>query len=466
MLNVVLVDPGRGGNSFKTFGISHWSSYPHHGLCSISASVKKEGFHLDLVDLRSLNNWDHFKKVIVDKKPDVVGFTMRSLDRNAIMEAVSITRSHLDAKIVLGGIHPSLYPNEFVDDEKVDYIIVGEGEISFPDLLKSIYKKKNSLEKIIYGIKPNLDELPFEDKELYDYKQFIKHPIFKGIIKPPMVSLIISRGCAFNCKFCQPAEKNLYGKKVRMRSVSSVLEELILLKGKYNINSYMFQDDHLLQNKQWVTEFIEKYPKELSGVQIVCQSRSDAIVRNESMIKELVKIGLTTIIIGFESGNQRVLDFLRKGTTVEQNIKAAEICHKYNIFIAGNFMIGIPTETKEEVLDTVKMVKKIKPEIPSVTFYTPIPGSDLYEYCKEKDLSLLKDHSDFRRDPSVPKIKGHDYAFLREAMNEIMSCQFHFKFMGRIMAFVYIYTKNHLWLRNIAMQVYSKYLKIRRALSS
>ena len=100
-----------------------------------------------------------------------------------------------------------------------------------------------------------------------------------------------------------------------------------------------------------------------------------------------------------------------------QNLKAAEICKKYKIKIWANYMMGIPTETKEEVMDTVNMMKKIKPDIYSPAFYTPHPGSDLYEYCVKHDLSLVKDHAAYARNRQ-PKIKGVDYDFLNRAMEE------------------------------------------------
>jgi len=110
---------------------------------------------------------------------------------------------------------------------------------------------------------------------------------------------------------------------------------------------------------------------------------------------------------------------LRKGTKVEHNYKAAEICKRLGIRIFANFMLGIPSETKKEAEETVRMIKKIRPYMPSPTFYTPFPGSDLFEYCKEKGLSLIKDHSEYMRDPVAPKIKGIDYTFLNRLLEEV-----------------------------------------------
>ena len=139
------------------------------------------------------------------------------------------------------------------------------------------------------------------------------------------------------------------------------------------------------------------------------------------MIKLMKKAGLSMLLIGFESGNHRILTFLRKGIKVQTNYDAANICKKYGIRIWANYMLGIPTETKEEAMDTVRMIQGIGPYTCSPAFYTPHPGSDLYDYCIKNNISLIKTHSDYRRDPSGAKIKGIDYDFLRSALKESMN---------------------------------------------
>ena len=152
----------------------------------------------------------------------------------------------------------------------------------------------------------------------------------------------------------------------------------------------------------------------------VCQSRADIICRNEETIKMMRDAGLHMFIIGFESGNQRILNFLRKGTKVEHNIKAAEICRRYGIKVWANYMLGIPGEKKRETMDTVRMIKKIKPDHYSPAFFTPHPGSDLFTYCENNGLSLIKSHEEYRRSPLGQKIKGIDYEFLKRALADSM----------------------------------------------
>ena len=121
-----------------------------------------------------------------------------------------------------------------------------------------------------------------------------------------------------------------------------------------------------------------------------CQARVDHVVKHEDMIRRMSEVGLAGLFLGFESGSDRVLRFIRKGTTRAKNLEAARICRKYGIRIWANYMLGLPTETKEEIKETISMLKEIDPDYYSPAYYTPYPGNDLYDYCIEHGLSLVE----------------------------------------------------------------------------
>ena len=412
VMKTILVHASISQIGFNSFGVGDEGSWINHGLCSISAYAKNKGYTISLIDLRKIKDWVDFKKEIINHKPDVVGLTMMSPDYNYVMKCISIIKDvNQNIKTVVGGPHPSIMLDEVSKNNKIDYIIVGEGEISFTDLLSNI-KKNVSSPRIIQGIMPDLEEIPFADRELYGQHET---PIIDDL-PSPFVTIIAGRGCIYNCSFCQPAERKIFGEKVRRRSVENVLKELNILREKYSFKSMMIHDDCLTEDKNWVSEFCEKYKANGFTEPFVCQARANHIVRNKDMIIKMKDAGLKMLIIGFESGSQRVLNFLRKGTTVEQNYEAAKICKELGILIWANYMMGIPTETKEEVMQTVKMIRDIKSHHYSPAFFTPHPGSDLFEYCEKNNLSLIKDPSDYRRSPGKPKIKGIDYKFLNKAL--------------------------------------------------
>ncbi|RPI79602.1 MAG: radical SAM protein [Desulfobacteraceae bacterium] len=413
----ILIFPAISGVGFNSFGKGMEESWISHGLCLISAYAKKAGHDIGLFDLRRLKGWDHFKTEMEKANPNVVGITMMSVDYNPVVKCIDIIKE-IDSsiKIVVGGPHPSIAPQEILKIEKVDYVIKGEGEISFVELLENLRKGNPPSERLIEGKKPILDDLPFADRTLFGSLEY--PPPVKGF-HPPFVSIIAGRGCLFNCSFCQPAERAIFGAKVRRRSVENVIAELLELKNKFDFKSMMIHDDCLTEDRQWVHEFCKKYRTEIQ-VPFACQSRADIICREETMLEELYAAGLRLFFIGFESGNQRILNFLRKGIKVEQNYRAAELCRKHKIKIWANYMLGLPTETKDEIMDTVKMIRTIKPDHYSPAFFTPHPGSDLFNYCEEHGLSLIKNHDSYRRNATECKIKGVDYEFLFWALNESM----------------------------------------------
>lgn len=411
-MKVTLVYAGITGCGFNSYGKDMESSWISHGLCSISAYAKSKGYDVDLIDLRQLRGWTHFRDIVSRAKPDVMGLPMMSVDYNPVMKCVDIIKEvNNKITVVVGGPHPTLMTDEIAQNEKIDHIIFGEGEISFTELLKDTENGIKS-ERIIHGIRPDLDEIPFVDRELFSS---LEYPI-ANFLPTPFVTIIAGRGCIYNCSFCQPAERIIFGKKVRRRSVDNVVEELKFLREKYNFGSLMIHDDCLTEDRKWVIEFCDKYSKNGFTQPFVCQSKPDIFCKNEDMISMMSKTGLKMMLIGFESGNQRILNFLRKGVTVEQNYEAARICRRYGIKIWANYMFGIPTETKKEVMDTVRMINKINPDHHSPAFFTPHPGSDLYNYCIENNLSLISSHDMYRRNPTEAKIKGIDYQFLNIAL--------------------------------------------------
>jgi anaerobic magnesium-protoporphyrin IX monomethyl ester cyclase len=389
------------------------SSWISHGLCSLSACLKQKGHEVKLVDLRRLRGWDDFREKIEELKPEFVGISMMSVEYNPVMECFKIVKE-VDKNIItiVGGPHPSIMPEELIDKTDIDYIMKGEGEISLPILIQEIKDGKKP-ERVIQGIMPVLDDLPFVDRDLYEGEEMPMTDFFPS----PFVTIIAGRGCIYSCKFCQPAERKIFGHKVRRRSVKSIIEELKVLRDRYYFQSLMLHDDCLTEDRAWIEEFCEAYTANGFNQPFICQSRADIICKNEDMIVKMRTAGLYMFLIGFESGNQRILNFISKGTTVEQNYKAAEICHKYNIKIFANYMLGIPTETKEEAMDTIRMIETIKPEHPSPAFFTPHPGSNLFDYCVKNDLSLIKDHDLYRRNPDCAKIKGVDYDFLKSLIS-------------------------------------------------
>lgn len=457
-MRVVFVDPGFGERSWGTFGQSHWSSIIHSGLCGLSACAQEAGFaDTHLLDIRQMKGWseleDRFKKI----RPDVVALTMRSCDYNIDIEiARRFKKINPDIIIVVGGVHVSVDPGFVQSFPEYDYIIGGEGEVTFVHLLKAI-DREDMFPRYSKGEKPDLDSLPFIDRELYPYAVTINLPNYEGVFKAPMVTMLCARGCPFRCSFCYPHSKIHFGQKVRQRSVPNVIKELDLLYEAYHFECVKFYDYTFTIDTAWCEEFCDMYAH--IGKPFWIQSRADLVVRHPDLIGRLKKVGLRMIGIGFESGSDKVLKKLRKGSTREINLEAARICKDHGVLVSGSFMLGTPTEEEEDVQATISLAKQMKPEFTSISFFTPIPGNDLYTECKEKGLILFEDPEMWIEfSPEIPKIKGKDYERLKEAAARIMGDRFGGILVGKVIRYLYVKTKYHYRLRNFLVYLYSRWV--------
>lgn len=415
-MKITFIYPSIADSGFKTPSKDTLIRYIHHGICYLSACVKNAGFETSLIDLRTLTGWDEFSAVVKSDPPRIAAVTMMSPDYSYAIKCIDIIkRADTGSKVIVGGMHPTIRPDEMAANPDIDHIVTGEGEISFVELLNSIRDGKQS-PRVIEGRRADVDSLPFIDRYLFDC---LEYP-FDSFLPLPFFTVMAGRGCSYNCKFCAPASKMVHGKGSRRRSVTNVIEEMKLLRDRYGMKSFMFHDDCFTEDKDWVSEFCARYKEEGFKQPFICQTRSDIICKNPGMIRDLSRIGLKMALIGFESGSDRVLKFIGKAVTLKQNLEAARICKRNGIRVWALHMYGLPTETNEEAGDTVKMIKSIKPYRASAAFFTPHPGSYLYDYCRTNNLSLIDDHDDFVAVPEEdkPKIRGVDYVFLRKAAIE------------------------------------------------
>ncbi len=424
-MKVTLIYSGGGLDGFNSAGKGMSGGWIGHGLALLAACTRQAGHEVDLIDRRALRDWDHFREEVKARCPDVAGFGMLSVDFNPAMKGVELLKEINKRTVtVAGGPHPTLVPDEVLRSPLVDHIVTGEGEISFPEMLHK-FERGEKVERLVHGERPDLDQLPFADRDIYlrewrkaGYDYDSPEAPLSAETRPPFVTIIAGRGCRYNCSFCKPGEDILFGKGVRRRSVGHVIRELKQLRDKYHFQTLMIHDDCLTEDRLWVTEFCDAYQAEGFTQPFWCQARVDHVVKHEDMIRRMAEVGLEGLFLGFESGSDRMLRFIRKGTTVAMNLEAARICRKHGIRIWANYMLGLPTETEAEVRETINMLKQIDPDYYSPAFYTPYPGNDLYDYCVEHGLSLIEDHDSYSRNPTEPKIKGHDPGFLRWALEE------------------------------------------------
>jgi len=397
-----------GFNSSRPLG-DREGSWIGHGIASIGASIKAAGHNVSLLDLRHFGGWPEVSLAIKQTQSQVFCLSVSPVDGDfAEPLCLLIKHFHPSSKTIIGGIQPTIFWQAHSKSALIDTTVVGEGEITCVDLINNF---DSSWPRIVQGVKPDLDKLPWVDRELFDYNRELSCYFAPGQ-QLPSITMLAGRGCPYQCTYCQPAENSVFGKPYRTRSPQNVVDELVFLKGRYSFKSITFWDDTFTINKQWVSDFCDRYEAANIGASIAACSRADIVCDNETMIERLASIGVDWLVIGLESGSQRILDLIKKGTTVEQNIEAARICRKYGIKVFGTYMYGLPTETKEDSLQTYKMVKEIAPEHESPFFFRPIPGTDIFKLCEENDLLLSQDNQVARTGVFAPTIKNIDYDYL------------------------------------------------------
>jgi len=376
----------------------------------VGTYARKAGFDIDIFDLRDLNSWDEFARTMEKEQFDVVGISISYVDYKVALQAIDIIKKVSPKSIIVaGGFVANLFCQVLLDNSAIDYVIKGEGEKSFTALLRLI-EHGMTAPKLVESIRPDLDELPYIDRTMFNYERETTC-MFGPRQRYPHVTMLAGRGCPYQCGYCQPAESKTYG-KMRIRSVDNVIRELEELYDKYKFRSVTFWDDTFTFNKKWVMEFCDKWKWD-ADIAITC--RADIASNNEDMMRRLSEIGVQWVCIGFETGTQRMLDFISKGVKLEQNYKSAEICRKYGMKVMGTNMLGLPTETKEDSIATIEMIKRIDAEHLQLFYFTPIPGTYLYDYCIKNDLMIRKVEDAFdieRSDCYTKNIKGIDYEFL------------------------------------------------------
>jgi radical SAM superfamily enzyme YgiQ (UPF0313 family) len=383
-----------------------------HGIASVGASARAAGYNVNLIDLRTFSGWEEFQARILHDPADVYGISISQADCKPGAELIKRIKLCLpDSKIIVGGVHPSVFPFAY-SDLPVDTVVVGEGEVSFVDLLVMV-ESHIPLPKMIRGARPDLDSIPWIDRELFDYDKELEC-LFSNDQPGPTVTILAGRGCPMLCTYCQSAENTVFGKPYRLRSPENVIAELRYLHNKYHFKNIIFWDDTFTINKKWVMRFCDLYEAENFGATISANSRADIICNNEEMIARLASIGLNWFIVGLESGSQRLLDFIKKGTTVEQNKQAVDLCRKYGISTYATIMYGLPTETKQESLATYNMVQDINPAYTMVFWFIPIPGTEIYKYCVDNDLILegVSERTIARTATHKPTLKNIDYDYI------------------------------------------------------
>ena len=390
-----------------------YTSYgPPLGLCYISAYLKMKGFHdVKGVDL-NIDSIEDLKRSLTDDENNIVGIYCATKSFDESMAIAKIAKKN-GSIVIMGGPHPTLCPEEILQNENVDFVVIGEGEINFYKLVTAVYENKSFEELEGIGYKNNqgelvvkynnnfikdLDSLPFPDRELFDP---YKYP-------SGAMTVMATRGCPYACKNCKPALDLICG-KYRIRSVENVLAEIKdVIIGKYHYNSLHFVDNDLTVHKKWITEFCNKIIEEKIEFTWGCQGGTKTL--NKDLMALMKNAGCTNIGIGIESGYQRVIDeVIHKKIDLIDSKNVVGWANEVGIGIHIWFMIGIPLETIDEMTETVNLAASLNVTSIGFSIGTPWPKTGFYEICEKNDFFLTDKWGEYN-EKRYCKIKTDDFS--------------------------------------------------------
>ncbi len=365
---------------------------PPLGLLSLAANLKPHGHDITVLDP------DPGDPTVIDQiaasKPDLIGMSLLTTQVARGLTLQERIRDRLPGVVTVGGgIHPTALPEWTLRKFGFDFVVLGEGEITFPEVAEALRsglspEEVAGLAFLRDGILVRtarrplidpLDSLPFPDREAVRFERYLRPPgNIRGKLLWRATSIISSRGCPFGCIFC--SSKELFGSRVRRRSVGHVMAEIELLIRRYRIDGIWFLDDTLLEDRDWLLELCAGMRQ--TGLAWGCQAhvrRAD-----EGIFREMRRSGCLQLEFGVESGSERMLRRLRKGSDPDDVRRAFAICRKVGLRTLANFMIGIPDETIEDARASLKLAREIRPDHVVVTFTTPLPGSVLFDEALAK----------------------------------------------------------------------------------
>lgn len=381
------------GGHAMPFNLAYLAAYLRK---KIDCSIKILDTEILALDYSEIREW------IKKENPDLIGFTCLSPTINHVLKICRIVKKDLKLKspTVLGGIHPTIFPQETIKNPYVDFVAVGEGEITFFELVSALKEKRDDFKNInglyykkqkrIFNTPPrqlisDLDSLPFPARDLFDLKLYYSAPT-KKLTDEQSSPVLTSRGCAFDCVHC--VSKSIWQHRVRYRSSKNIISEIEECVNKFNIKEFSILDDNFTLNKPRAIEICRQIIEKKLLIAWICSSRADGI--NDELTEVMTQAGCKKISLGLESGSQKILDLMRKQTTIEQGKKAVEIIRQHKILVHASFMLGNIGETKKTIRETIDFAKSLDLDNASFFITCPVPGSDLYYYAKNKGFIANK----------------------------------------------------------------------------
>ncbi len=351
------------------------------GLLYLGSVLRENNYKVRITNLAGHSSESWKPKI---KEADLYGIQLYTPTANIGIEIAKFIKGIFPNKaIICGGAHPSAIP-ESEELAVFDHIVVGEGEESIIKIVNA-YNSGKIIPRIVRGsFIEDLDSIPFPAWDLVDMNMFHRKVDGKRCF-----GIVGSRGCFYQCAFC---DRSLFGERVRFRSVENIVNEVRKIISNYEVRHFEFFDDMFTINKRRLIEFKDKV--KALNISYRCNGRADIL--SKKIYDLLYDSGCKVICFGIESGSQKMLDLMKKGTTVEKNLKAIEIAQEAGLIVIGYFILGFPGETRQTIQESIEFIEKSN--IDQAQFYTfiPLPGCEVYRHLERFGAKIIsRDFSDY-----------------------------------------------------------------------
>jgi anaerobic magnesium-protoporphyrin IX monomethyl ester cyclase len=372
------------------------------GLGFISSLLKREGHETRILhfneEIGNPLNMDVLERNVRDFEPQLIGFSSTSNQFQYVKQMADCIKKKHDVPILVGGIHATIASEKVLNVGTIDLVCRGEGEFSVVDLLGKLengedysgvpnigFKYNGTIQ--LNPIRPLIDEetmesLPLPDRDGFNFEEILRK-------KKGWANVMASRGCLNKCTYCvNHFFHDMYGstlKNLRYRKIDTIFREIEEMMTRYSgIELINFDDDNITLKKNWLEEFCDEYPKRI-GLPFACNVHPAKFDLQRA--KMLAKAGCVEVKMGIESGSERLRrDVLRRPGREEIMVNAFAAAEEAGLRAWSFNMIGIPTETREEMLSTAQLNAKIRPYIIRCSIFFPYEGTELYGYAKEHKL--------------------------------------------------------------------------------
>jgi len=374
------------------------TAWPPLGILYCAGVLINDGIEVSILDqpakgfsLNQTLNW------VKREDPDILGFSvLLSAAKEAPKIAERVKAENPNITIIFGNYHATFNAERILEKYPfVDVVARGEGEHTSLELARRLEKggKLKEVEGITFRkagrtvstpdrpLIKKVDELPFPDRNLTGV-QYTSTIFGVKVNTKKFTTLVSSRGCPFRCSFCgiRKFARGMW----RPRSVENVIEELEFLQSE-GYEQFLFADDNFTLNAKRVSKLCRRMKEEGMDIEWFCDSRVDHV--NYDMFREMVKAGCRCLFFGIESGNQRILDYYKKGITPEQSERAVRKAREAGVdIIVGSFIVGAPDETRREIVNTLQFANKLDIDVPDVNILGAHTGIDIWNDLVAKGL--------------------------------------------------------------------------------